>query len=73
MAEIDAIKETLSLYRLLMSGIFGSMLVVLLYNYQTLESPPTINWFHFLAIALVSMFVVCFAAYRKDVKKLEQM
>ena len=73
MTQTDAIKATLDLYKLCMSGLFGAILITIVYIYKTLESPPTLNWLHYLVFVFAVMFMVLLRIYQKDVKRLEQL
>ena len=53
MARIDVLKEMLSLLRLLISGLFGSILLTCLHIYQNIELYHTLTLIHLVLVALV--------------------
>ena len=66
MARIDVIKEMLSLLRLMISGLFGSVLVATLYIYQNTElqhTPSLIHLFIFLLAIALALFIKKYADY----------
>jgi len=61
MAETDVIKEKLSLCRLLMSGLFGVILLTALYIFQNIDISDTILFIFFCILSL--LFLLCFLFY----------
>ena len=72
MARIDIIKELLSFLRLLMSGLFGSMLLTALYIYQNTELQTTLSLIHLFIVALTIALAACFKTYLNYVMELGQ-